>query len=265
MKQMIKETAPEVKREIPAGSKEGDYSNFPRWLYDLSNEQCYEILSSVARIERYPNLFLTHVTEVARFLGIPKERWRHFKAAYVVHNFPSANYPDDFPILHKRDLMDALKQRAKENGTKLIESFSANGSLCVGVDGNPSMTIEVGNRNAPSIKYISMRGVIAIAHKLAYTNGYAYPQEIAKRVIEATMKFFIKYEKELEVNSNEPTPAEPAPTPETPAEPTPEPAKMDYAETLRKLFDSVLTLVEKQAEERGAEKIVQKLKDAGKL
>ena len=49
-----------------------------------------------------------------------------------------------------------------------------------------------------------------------------------------------------------------------PAEPTDKP-KLDPAQTMRQMFDAMLNLLDKQAEERGAEKIIQRLKEEGKL
>ena len=260
MNQSLMETAREVKREIPAESKRKDSFHLPIWLAAKSNEACYELLSKAGRIEHFPACFTTHTEEVAKFFGIEKALWHNFhvqirnvRRMYKLHNV--------LPVLGYSDFVRAIRERAERMGIPCKESVDAEGYHYFSTDEDPQHMVKLGNpaNSHQGVQLVTMRGVILLTYYMERNPRFATP--VTRNIVRLCRETGFD-----QVPQPEPEPIpEPAPTPETPAEPTPEPTKMDYAETLRKLFDSVLTLVEKQAEERGAEKVIQQLKEAGKL
>lgn len=264
MKQMIKETALEVKREIPVKSQRKDKFEVPAWLLGKSNEACYELLSKVGRIEHYPASFLTHPEEMMRFFGIEHHLWSSFYLSFksMVERY---NFYGYYPKVDFQSFASQVKKQADMMGVPCNETIDAEGNHFFSRDENPQHVVRLGNpsRCHRGVRLATMKGVLIMAFYLEKNPKYATK----------TTRKIVQYCYELGFNTTKisaedifPLAAEPAKESESvPADPAPESPKMDYAETLRKLFDSVLTLVEKQAEERGAEKIVQQLKDAGKL
>lgn len=254
MKQMIKETAPEVKREIPAKSLKKDrvHRYTKRDLREVgtdlkhrSQEECLAILSRVDEFQRFPGSLMTNLYEAARFYGIDQDKLRErlSKQIYIVY---SPDNKAEFPILRVKDVARQIAVKAPDSKFLIMEKV-----LFVG---NKETAMRIGYSSTNHyVRMLSPKGMIILAYALV--NGISEDnRRVAKLVVDECERSGI-FEKEAPPVQSEPIPAEP----------TPEPAKMDYAETLRKLFDSVLTLVEKQAEERGAEKIIQQLKETGKL
>lgn len=253
MKQMIKETAPEVKREIYALTTKWDR---PVWLREKSEEACYELLSKAGRIEHFPAFFVTNTEEVARFFGIENAQWKVFREQ--ITNL-TRNYGlfDEFPSVHYQEFVKEMKERAAVMMIPCNESVDAEGYHYFSSDSNPQHMVKLGKANRAirnGIRVVTMRGIIWLAFYMEKNPRFATP--VTRNIVRLCRETgFDRISEPKPEPTHEPVQQEPAP----------ESPKMDYAETLRKLFDSVLTLVEKQAEERGAEKIVQKLKDAGKL
>ena len=256
MKQMIKETAPEVKREIPAESRKRESFRIPEWLAAKSDEACCELLSKAGRVERFPAMYLTHAEEVARFFCIEKVLWYSFRKQ-VINLRRRYSLADVLPVVNYYRFIEQMKKQAELTGVSCKEATDAAGNHYFSTDGNPQHMVKLGNPHyfAHGLQLISMRGIILLAFYMERNTRFATP--VTRNIVRLCRETGFD-----QVPQPEPEPIpEPAPATETPAESP----KLDYAETLRKLFDSVLTLVEKQAEERGAEKIVQKLKEAGKL
>lgn len=270
MKQMIKETAPEVKRENSAKTFIKDFPEDPLldFLLPLSEEDCWEFIREETDITPYPGTTFTHLSEVARGLRIPDcDAKRLRNKLYSLSTNPK--YDELFPIYSPLEIYHL----AKESGVDFYDATAKTGAhyICLKQDSDMSVKLlPVGRFNQDrtdefdgygrAFKTVTGRGILALCAAIHRSSVLRSERaEILNNVVDFMMKYppesNCSKEKETVPMENETVPA--APAPESP--------KMDYAETLRKLFDSVLTLVEKQAEERGAEKIVQKLKDAGKL
>ena len=255
MIQIVKEPAPEVKREIPAKSPkkdrvhrytERDLRKVGSDLRHRSQEECLSLLSRIGEFQKFPGSLMTNLYEAAQFYDIDKDKLRDRlnKQIYIVY---SPDNKVEFPTLRVKDVARQIAEKAPDSKFLIMEKV-----LFVG-DKETAMRIGYTKPN-PYVRMLSPKGMIILAYALV--NGVSEDnRRIAKLVVDECERSGI-FEKET-------SPMESAP--ETPASPVPESPKMDYAETLRKLFDSVLTLVEKQAEERGAEKVIQQLKDAGKL
>lgn len=272
MKQMIKETAPEVKRENLGESLITDWAKpnpILEFLLCQSEEDCWEAVHEITDITPYPGTTFTHLSEVARGLRIPDcdlKRLRSKLQSLVANPRYDELFPEQSP--------GKIHEIAKESGVDFYDATARTGMryFCIKQDDDTSVrllplgifrqdkAVRNGMYGGRVFRTISGRGILALCTAIHRSSVlHSENAEILNRVVEITMST----EKEVSPMEVESSPMES--TPETPAEPAPEPARMDYAETLRKLFDSVLTLVEKQAEERGAEKVIQQLKEAGKL
>lgn len=252
MKQMIKETAPEVKREIPVKSTEKDrihrYTNrrpleVRLALMDKTPEECLEVIRRVKDIRLFPGTMLTNTLELGAYFEVD---FTSSSVSRCKHYLGGTDQTQDImPVYGGDEFMEMIDETAPE----AKRFFSGNYIYYECSDGGGDAIRGCHQARKRHFQVITPQAIILIGYILA--NGFSEDRRrIAKLLVD-------------EVEASDLLKAKPAP--ETPAEPTQESPKMDYAETLRKLFDSVLTLVEKQAEERGAEKIVQKLKDAGKL
>lgn len=256
MNQIMKESTREVKTQTaktqPRRSRITDF--VPNRLAKISNEQCYDVLRSIGRIEHYPAHLLTHPEEVARFFGVEKPFWQAFRA-FIHRVAKSKDYGEDFPIMGFTAFFNQIKDKSGMMGIEYQYCVDANGIYYFSLDSNPQHMVKFGNpqRTGKGIKLVSMRGIMFLAFYLASHPKFQTPvtQEIVRRF------------KNLEVREGMSVKED-----ETPTIPEPTPAsapKLDPTQTLTQMFQAMLTLLTKESEERGAEKLIQKLKEEGKL
>lgn len=253
MKQMIKETAPEVKREIFSLTTKWDK---PVWLCEKSEEACYELLSKAGRIEHYPAIFVTHTEEVARFFGIENAQWKVFQEQ-IANLTRKYGLSGEFPSIHYQEFVPKMKERAAIMGVPCNEAIDAEGYHYFSSDSNPQHMVKLGKTNRAvknGIRVVTMRGVILLAYYMERNPRFATP--VTRNIVRLCR----------EIGFDRISEPKPEPTHEpVQQEPAPESPKLDPAQTLTQMFNAMLTLMMKESEERGAEKIINSLKEAGKL
>lgn len=250
MNQSLMETAREVNRKVSGGSPKRDrvhrYSkrltrDIGAMLANRTQEDCLRLLHKIGTYHTFPGSMKTNVYEAASYFQADADYMRE-SIWNGRHRAMAKNDNQEFPVVRVKDFVRELSRVSPECKCAILEGYLYVGS------GEVEMRAGFIKNNS-AFRLITPKGMIILAYCLA--NGRSEDnRRIAKLVVDECERSGI-FEKEVAPMETEPTPAEPA--------------KMDYAETLRKLFDSVLTLVEKQAEERGAEKVIQQLKEAGKL
>ncbi len=264
MNQIMKETAPEVKREIFPKSKRKDKFAVPAWLLGKSNEACYEFLSKVGRIEHFPASFLTHPEEMMRFFGLEHYAWNSFWFAFkgMVSRY---NFYAYYPKVEFHSFSAQIKKQAEAMGVSCNESIDAEGNHFFSRDKNPQHVVKLGNpaRCHSGVRLVSMKGIIIMAFYLEKNPTYAtkmtrkivkYCDELGFATTKVPTENLFSPEDQLTIEPEH-----------TPQDPAPEPTKLDPAQTLTQMFNAMLTLLMKESEERGAEKVIQQLKEAGKL
>lgn len=268
MYQSLTETAQEVKTQpaetSPVQTNKKD--PVPEWLGAMTEEECWDILNRFGRIDHYPGMSITHPNEVARFFGFTTYEARDRFRCNVIHtSFQSKDFPTIFPTVRPGELRLKIREFTKEDDPceeTLVGEYEH--FVCVGKD--PSRAISLGIfrggvlENWPyygnPFKAISGKGVILIALKLR--RSVRYRSEIANRIASFCDKLAEDYKKRMQ-NQQEPQPAT------EPAAEAKESPKLDPTQTLTQMFQAMLTLLTKESEERGAEKLIQKLKEEGKL
>ena len=243
--------------------------------YDCPTTVLKDILEDLG-MSFYPGTSWTSLDEVQRFYGLDRTDCPHAQKmrAWLNSNTSSNIYRSDVQLVNHLQVQEMVN-RAGEGG-RLVRPAPRNGYL-------PSYyyvtelnrKINLHHFDMKHFKILSPRIAFALAFQL-YPNrrtivkekeAWNKSAEVARSVLEKALSFRSLAEVFHYVERKDyPAQQEPGETPPA-EEPAPEPVspQIDYAETLRKLFDSVLTLVEKQAEERGAEKLINQLKEAGKL
>ena len=236
----------------------------PEWLGAMTEEECWEILNKFGRIDHYPGMNITHPDEVARFFGFTtKETKNQFRCNVIHPSFQTVEYPTVFPNVRPGELRLKIHEVAKEDSYKEAIIGEHEHVICVG--NNPSRAISLGIirggvlENWPyygnPFKAISGKGVILVAIKLR--RSVKYHSGIADRIADFCDKIAEDYEAQMQAQQ-ESKPVEP------PVVIAGE-SKLDPAETLTQMFNAMLTLLIRESEEHGAEKVIAKLKEEGKL
>lgn len=233
----------------------------PDWIYRMSDEQCLEALQKVKRLKTFPGTMYTSVSEAANFF-LGNANYESSIRALLNANFKSREFPEDFPKKKAHELIrlcqDSVKNKSLLHVTMVTERARDVHYICYGED--PSQAIKIGQRGT-GCKIISVRGMIIIAHRMLCGENYKTNGPAENVIDNCEISGYITRESfeliEEPVAENKPAP-DPEPTPASVP-------KLDPTQTLTQMFQAMLTLLTKESEERGAEKLIQKLKEEGKL
>lgn len=214
-------------------------------LRHRTQEECAEVIRTVGDMTYFPGTLLTNIYEAAEFFEMDAKSFRHrcndISNAFIRFG-KEIEIRTEIPVYNRKDLVRIVQGSAPD-----AKWFVGEKDYWIEIVSDGKM-IRLRN-NVKRTRTLTPKGVILLAYYIA--GGRSVDRaKVANRLVQACRESGI-------FDVPVPPAEEPAPEPASP--------QIDYAETLRKLFDSVLTLVEKQAEERGAEKLINQLKEAGKL
>lgn len=218
-------------------------------LSHRSEADCAATIRMVGEINWFPGGEVTNKLEAARFFDIEpcalnrRLSDNRYRARNRLSGFTETG-------TFTRSTVDMLRT-LETNFPDAQTYISCNG---VYVENKPGVAMYVGSGRSRHNIYLTAKGVIALAYQLA--NGKSEDDRcVAKRLVDACEETGLFDKPQHGVK---PTQRGEPPVPQ-------EPPKLDPTQTLTQMFQAMLTLLTKESEERGAEKLIQKLKEEGKL
>ena len=213
-----------------------------------TDAECMEIIRRVGDIKMFPGTNLTSKEEVGRFFDID---FSNTLLRSIKYSLGGADIVKKCMPVWKAAAFNAMINKVSPD----VNKYRSGDYMYFETEAGKA--IRGYNVKSPGFfQTVTPQGVILIAYHLA--NGRSEDRRrVAKLVVDAAEASGIwekKCNRKVEKSAKEIKPLEPQ-----------EFTKIDPGKTAIQMFEAILALYAKEAEERGAEKVIQKLKEEGKL
>lgn len=213
-------------------------------LASRSEEECAAIIAKVDKINYLPNIMLATTGEVARFFQIDYDTFNSRRCGMINYGHKlGIDFRSVVPFYCTTTIKNTIQDHAPN--TKF---FTEKPNVFCEVA--PGIAMRIGTIYNSRVSMFTPKGIIVIAYYLC--NGFSEDnRRVAKLLVDECEKSGLF--------------DPPKPKPEPVEIPVIGESKLDYPETITKAFIAMMTLLVKVSEEHGAEKVIQRLKEEGKL